>query len=169
MPYFGHNKISRECDGETIEGITLRAFIHNGETYHLTEISIYRDGMIDCWELVDFDGFKKKVSDGWVVTTIPEGAEVSIYGLSLFQAARVNSFMREGEFIKEVADEIARMNNQPTTIAKCLAAYKQFRRKGTEETKANLKQAYEDIPEHKRRHRDILGFDPRRILNIIYG
>jgi hypothetical protein len=60
-------------DGTRIDGVFAMAFIHNGD-YHLTHISIYEDGMIDCWGLVDFAKFKKKVRSGWVVTQPPKKA-----------------------------------------------------------------------------------------------
>ncbi len=56
MPHYV--RISREHNGEIIEGTYLKAFIRNGDTYFLTEIKIYRDGIIDCWELVDFEGLR---------------------------------------------------------------------------------------------------------------
>src|SRR5262245_1082684 len=79
-------RVYREQEGQQIPGISLLAFIHNGPAYYLTEIKVYRDGMVDCWELVDLDEFKKKVASGWVVTTLPEGAEISISLLCGFHA-----------------------------------------------------------------------------------
>ena len=38
-------------DGVRIDGVFAMAFIHNRD-YYLTHISIYQDGMIDCWGLV---------------------------------------------------------------------------------------------------------------------
>ena len=40
-----------------IPGTLLHAFIHNG-WYILAEIKVYQDGMIDCWDLVNFEGFQ---------------------------------------------------------------------------------------------------------------
>ncbi len=62
MAYF--NRTYRvEQDGTRIDGVFVLAFIHNGR-YHLTPIRNYQDGMIDCWGLVDFEGFKEKVRSG---------------------------------------------------------------------------------------------------------
>jgi hypothetical protein len=67
----------RMHEGKRIDGVFFLAFIHNGD-YHLSPISIYQDGMIDCSELVDFEGFKEKVRSGWVVTRPPRWARVSV-------------------------------------------------------------------------------------------
>ena len=43
-------RISREADGERIEGVTRPVFIRNGRDYYLTDLEIYADGSIFCWE-----------------------------------------------------------------------------------------------------------------------
>src|SRR5262249_57840069 len=58
-----HFRTYRVQDGKRIDGVFFMAFIHNGN-YHLRHISVYQDGMIDCWGLVDFEGFRKKVRSG---------------------------------------------------------------------------------------------------------
>lgn len=161
----------REESGKRIPGQNLTAFIHNGGIHFLTEITVYQDGMIDCWELVNFEKFKRKVAKGWVVTTLPEGANVSVgVGLAQFTATKVSSFVDEAEFIKEVADVIEELNSRPTSSIKCKQAYKAYQQNPTEETRALLQQAYESIPEHNRRY--VLGdMDVKDvpIRMIIYG
>jgi hypothetical protein len=164
------NTTSREQNGELIPGTFLKAFIHNGGTYYLADIKIYKDAVVDCWGLVDFETFKQKVASGWVVTTLPEGAKVSVSLLAEFRAVGVGSWVREGEFVKEVADEIERLNGRPTTIEKCSAAYKKFLAEESEEARDFLRQAYEAVPEHNRRF--VLGdMDVKDIpvRMIIYG
>lgn len=90
------------------------AYIHNGP-YHLTHISAFKDGKIDCWGLVNFDEFKKKVRDGWVVTKLPEGAEVTVTFLSRFIVSDLFQGIEEEDFITELHDEIERLNGRPTT------------------------------------------------------
>ena len=100
--------------GERIDGVFAMAFIHNCE-YHLAPISVYADGMIDCWNLVDFEEFKDKVRRGWVVTQPPEGAQVSVSFLAQFKAADARFWIEPDEFVKEIADEIEGLNGRPTT------------------------------------------------------
>jgi hypothetical protein len=167
MPFF--RQISRTVDGREIPGTFLSAYIHNGP-YYLTEIKIYQDGMIDCWELVDFEGFKAKVASGWVVTTLPEGAHVSIHGLGRLIATSVDTFAPEAEFIKEVADEIDRLNDRPNSADKCEAALARFEAEQSEEARDALRLAYEAVPAHNRQYllRD-MDVQDIPIRMIIYG
>jgi hypothetical protein len=145
------DRITREADGNEIVGLYHRAFIHNGGTYFLTEIKVYQDGMIDCWELVDVEGFKQKVEQGWVVTSLPEGAVVSITLLAQFAATKVLTGIKEVEFVKEIVDDIEFLNGRPTAAEKCLKAYEAFQAEPTKEARQRLRETYEAIPEHNRR------------------
>lgn len=167
MPWF--SRITREDRDTHVPGTYLQAFIHNGD-YFLTEIKIYADGKVDCWELVDFEAFKQKVRSGWVVTQLPESARVTISGISSFVAKDVRCFVDPEEFIKEVAEEIEKLNGRPTAADRCLVAYEAFQKEQTEITREKLKQEYETIPEHLRRY--VLGDMDRKdfpIRMIIYG
>jgi len=142
-------------DGDKrVDGVFAMAFIHNGQ-YFLTHISIYADGMIDCWGLVDFSTFKEKVRSGWVVTQIPEGANVSVSFLAMFKAKEASCFIEPEDFILEVADEIERLNGRSTTDARCLEAWKTYEKEPLPQNIEILRSAYEAVPKHNRRF--ILG------------
>ena len=158
----------RVQDGKRIDGTFFMAFIHNWN-YHLTHISVYEDGMIDCWELVDFEGFKEKVRSGWVVTQPPEGAQISVSGLASFNAVNASYRIDPEELIKEVADELERLNNRPNSFDRCLDAYKLFQEDPTEETREKLRQAYEAVPEHNRMFLGDMDVKDIPIRMIIYG
>lgn len=49
--------------------------------YHFTDLQVYSDGLISCWEMVDLPMFKDKLNKGWVVTSIPNGEAISIFNL----------------------------------------------------------------------------------------
>lgn len=137
--------------GERIDGVFAMAFIHNGE-YHLTHISIFRDGLIDCWGLVTFEEFKHKVRSGWVVTQPPPDAKVSVSFLASFTAADARYWIAPEEFIKEVADDIEQLNGRPTTRQRCVAAWAAYEASPSESAKEALRSAYEAIPVHNRRY-----------------
>jgi hypothetical protein len=144
------NKTSRTENDQEIPGTFTHAFIHNGGTYFLTEIKIYQDGMIDCWGLVNFEEFRQKVAKGWVVTSLPNNAQVSVSLMTNFKATDVQAWVKEDEFIKEVADEIERLNGRVTSAEKCEKAYQVFQADQSETARQALKEAYEAVPEHKR-------------------
>lgn len=151
-----------------IDGVFFLAFIHN-QDYFLTPISIYKDGMIDCWELVDFEEFKRKVRSGWVVTQPPEGAKIGVAFLASFNAVTASYWIKPEELIKEVEDEIERLNGRPTSREKCKEAYKAFQDNPTEELREKLRQAYEIVPEHIRPYLGDMDVNDIPIRMVIYG
>ncbi|MBB2950089.1 hypothetical protein [Sphingobacterium sp. JUb56] len=65
---------------EVIEGFSIPGIIHNMQ-YHFTDLQVYSDGLISCWEMVDLSLFKDKLNEDWVVTSIPDGEAISIFSL----------------------------------------------------------------------------------------
>ncbi len=65
---------------ETYEGFSIPGIIHNMQ-YHYTDLQVYSDGLISCWEMVDLKMFKEKLNNGWIVTSIPNGKAISIFNL----------------------------------------------------------------------------------------
>lgn len=70
-----------------IEGLVTPAIIHNG-SYFFINLPIYADGLVDCWEMVDLELFRKKLDNGWVVTQIPDGERISVHGLGSWKIAQ---------------------------------------------------------------------------------
>ncbi len=165
----GEDGIYREVDGALILGISRPIYIHNGD-YHLTELKIYADGIIDCWELVTLNQFRDKVKSGWVVTELPKSAKVSIFPLGNYTATNTNSYIKPEELIKEIADAINELNGKPTTSGLCREAFDNYQKEPTEANKTRLKATYETVPEHNRIF--ILGDQDRKdqaIRTILYN
>ncbi|MDO8570565.1 MAG: hypothetical protein Q7R97_03190 [Candidatus Daviesbacteria bacterium] len=161
--------IYREEDGKIILGQSHPIFIQNFH-YHLIELEIYADGVIDCWKLVNFEEFKQKVVEGWVVTEIPENAEISIFPLGYYSTINVVNAVKPQELIKEVADIIEELNNRPTTSHLCQDAYEEYLKNSNNKTEEKLRNTYEAIPEHNRIY--VLGdmnLKDSPIRKIIYG
>jgi hypothetical protein len=137
-------------EGIRVDGVFAMAFIHNG-SYHLTHISIYEDGLVDCWGLVPFEDFKDKVRSGWVVTQPPPGAPISVIFLGSFTAHDARFPVDPEEFIKEVKDEIERLNGRPTSARACYEAWQLYNADPSGENEEALRIAYEAVPEHLRR------------------
>jgi hypothetical protein len=156
------------CDGERIDGVFAMAFIHNDD-YYLTPISIYHDGMVDCWGLVPFEEFKQKVRSGWVVTQLPPDAKVNVSLLASFTATKASYWIDPEEFIREVADEIDGLNGRPTAREKCFAAWTAYEGLPSDAAKEALRVAYEAVPEHNRMF--VLGDQDRKdhpIRGVLY-
>lgn len=61
-------------------GLAMPIFIHNGD-YYYSSLSVYADGLVDCWGSVDLAIFRRKLNQGWVVTVVPAGARLNFHDL----------------------------------------------------------------------------------------
>lgn len=147
-----NDRISREVDGERVEGITRPVFIRNGGDYFLTDLKIYADGSIDCWEWVDLAGLKAKLASGWVATSFEAGARASAHHLASWRFTDPQSWITPERLLGEVADEIDKLNGRPDSTARCLLALDQYLQSRSEEDRAALRASYDAIPEHFRRY-----------------
>ena len=142
----------REVDGERIEGTARPIFIRNGSTYFLTELLVFADGAIWCWEWVDLDGLRDKLRDGWVATTLVPGAEASAHELASWRFADPQMWIGAEELLGEVADAIERLNGRPDATDRCLQAVVRYRHTHAEPDRVTLRAAYLAIPSHRRRY-----------------
>jgi len=164
------DRIYRDSGGRRIPGVSLRIYIHNGDKHYLADLKVFQDGMVDCWGLIPFDALREKVDSGWVVTTLPEGARVSIYPLGDFSVSDVFNLTTEEDLLLEVADHIEALNGRPTSEHRCLTVLRAYKDAPTEEHKSRLREAYEAIPSHKRQF--VLGdmdLKDLPIRMIVYG
>jgi hypothetical protein len=140
--------IFREVDGARIEGVARPIFIRNGGHYFLTDLQIYADGSIFCWEWVDLAGLKAKLASGWVATSFEAGAQVSAHHLGSWRFAEPQSWLQPEGLLGEVADEIDKLNGRPDSTDRCLAAVDRFLESRSEDDRTALRAAYEAIPEY---------------------
>jgi thioredoxin-like negative regulator of GroEL len=92
----------------------------------------------------------RELPQGAVVTTLPNNAQVSVSRLARFTATEIQAGIKEEEFIKEVADEIEKLNGRPTSMDKCVKAFQRFQEEQSEEAIQHLGEAWEAVPEHLR-------------------
>jgi len=134
---------------EVIYGESRYVYIKN-LGYHLTELKVYADGMIDCWGLMDFEEFEQKLNEGWIRLSIPEGATLDIHMLGSLKIDQADNYISQKEFIKEIKDIISDLNDEPTSLALCRDVYEQYLQNKTVENKKKLRKAYYAMPEHMR-------------------
>jgi hypothetical protein len=150
--YFYKNLTHRIVDGTAVPGVYFLAFIHNGDYYYLTSIIAYKDGMVDCWGLVPFEEFRTKVRQGWVVTSVPDGARVDVHHVARFTARDVSVEGPESEFVKDVANAIEELNGRPTAQARLIEAMTGLRGQDTPELRQQLRRSYADLPAYYRKY-----------------
>jgi hypothetical protein len=139
----------REVDGRRIEGTWRHVFIHNGDTFYLTDLKIYADGLIDCWGLVDLAGFREKLRSGWVATSLPNGAMASAHHLGSWQF-QSSTCVSADDLFTEVADEIERLAGRRTSSDRCIEALYRFEETRLEADRQLLAEAYLAVPSQLR-------------------
>ncbi|MFJ6141578.1 NADAR family protein [Kitasatospora sp. NPDC092286] len=146
------NRITyRTADGVRIPGTWRHVFIRNGQ-YHLSDLFIYADGLIDCWGLVTIEEFEEKLRTGWVATSLPEGAEASAFELAHWKFSEPQSWQTPELLVAEVRDTIDQLNGRPDSTGRCLEAVDTFLADRTEENRAAARAAFLAIPESQRRY-----------------
>ena len=140
----------RLVDGEQIEGTTRPVFIRNGGTYFLTELRVFADGVIDCWDFVDLNGLREKLRAGWVATSLEPGARASAHHLASWRFSEPQMWVTAEQLLAEVADDIDTLNGRPDSTRRCQLALERYLKSRSEQDRIALREAYEAIPQHMR-------------------
>ncbi|AVZ77766.1 DUF1768 domain-containing protein [Streptomyces lunaelactis] len=147
----GNRITHRMADGIRVPGTWRHAFIRNGD-YHLTDLFIYADGLINCWGLVTLDEFERKLRSGWVATELPEGGRASGHELAGWTFSKPRTWLTPELLLAEVRDTIDQLNGRPDSTDRCLDAVDAFLADRTEEKRAAARAAYLAIPETQRHY-----------------
>ncbi|MCF6405216.1 hypothetical protein L3C95_20095 [Chitinophaga filiformis] len=111
---------------QIIEGVSIPAFIHN-DSYFFTDLDVYEDGRVNCWNFEDFEHFKEDVRRGWVALSIPDNKNISIHGLGEWSIDNASWIFNRESFIEYVTSLIRELNPHMENIFK----YRQKVVKGT--------------------------------------
>jgi predicted NAD-dependent protein-ADP-ribosyltransferase YbiA (DUF1768 family) len=147
----GRRITHRTADGTRIPGTWRPIFIRNGDHF-LTDLFIYADGLVDCWGLVTLEEFEEKLRCGWVATTIPEGARVSVHELAAWQMHDVHVRHTPEQLLAEVRDTVDELNGRPDSTGRCLAAVDVFLADPSEAHRAAAREAYLAVPATRRHY-----------------
>ncbi|MFD8764088.1 hypothetical protein ACFV03_34935 [Streptomyces mirabilis] len=118
----GNKTTHRTVDGVRIPGTWRHAFIRNGGTHFLTDLFIYADGLIDCWELVTLEEFQNKLRSGWVATTLPDGAKASAFELASWTFSEPHSYLTPDLLVAEIRDTIDQLDGVPPSGVTAISA-----------------------------------------------
>jgi len=115
---FKTNKISESIElttitrTEIIEGFSIPGIILNMH-YYYTDIQVYSDGLISCWDMVDLQMFKDKLNKNWIATSVPDDHAISIFSLGRWYIEKGNWIHTKESLYDYVYSLIKRLN--PTT------------------------------------------------------
>jgi hypothetical protein len=102
--------------------------------------------------LVSFEEFQMKVQQGWVATSVPDGARVCLHHVARFTARDVSVEGPESEFVKDVANAIEELNGRPTAQERLIEAIKELRGQDTPALRQQLRKAYAALPAYCRKY-----------------
>lgn len=107
--------MSRVYRNQKIEGIDIGGIIENG-SYFYTELSVYEDGIIGCWEKCDLQQFQETLRSGWVVPQIPLGEELSIFGIGDFKILDARWLHDKDSYYDYIVSLVRQMNPEMQNI-----------------------------------------------------
>lgn len=136
-------------DGVRVEGTWLHVFVKNFD-YHATELFVYADGVLECWERTDLDGLAAMLASGKVTLQPKDGARGTYHLTTGWRFEDVSSEIDNDEFLAEIADLIEELNDRPGAIERCRAAIDRYMENQTPVALGALREAYLSIPEHNR-------------------
>lgn len=110
--------LSSICRTKKIRGYEFPGIIRNGN-YFLTDLQVFADGLVNCWEMVDLPTFWKKLEQGWVVTSIPNGAHLSIHGIGVIQVLSPSWTYTPRTIVKHVHDVVKSLNPSMENLHNC--------------------------------------------------
>jgi hypothetical protein len=150
----------REDEGKIINGVIVPAIIDNFN-FWLTEIAIYADGKILCWELVSLDIFKEMVYSDKILVSIPEGSKLFLPNWGEIEINKFLSYKTKKDFIIEVEDILDELNGNLSRTEKCRMVFKEYLINPDKDKFIELKNAFEDLPSHKKVIIDVIDYkDP---------
>ena len=106
------------CRTKEIRGHEFPGIIHNGG-YFLTELHVFADGLINCWQMVDLPIFKEKLRRGWVVTVIPDDCELSIHGIGDVAVKSPTWAHTPQSLVKFIQDIVKTLNPRMENLYDC--------------------------------------------------
>ena len=103
---------------QIIDGFTIPAIIRNGQ-YFFIDLEIYKDGLVNCWEMVDLPLFKGKLNEKWVVTSIPDREHISIFSLGQWTIDNGEWYYNKDTFYDYVCSLVKQLNPKLENLHNC--------------------------------------------------
>jgi hypothetical protein len=133
-----NNTLNTITRTELIEGFSVPAIILNGK-YFLIDLQVYKDGLVNCWEMVDLELFKQKLSQKWVVTTIPDNSYIAVHNLGNWRINESSWNFTPQTFYEYVFNLVKQLNPRLENLYNCFGK--------TTETISNVEVSKFGIPQ----------------------
>lgn len=92
-----------------LEGRYINAIIKNG-LYYFIDLPVYEDGVVSCWELVDLELLKTKISRGWLTPNVPDNEMIVTHHLGSWEIESSNWYYNKNNYFDFILSVVKTMN-----------------------------------------------------------
>jgi hypothetical protein len=115
------------------------------------------------------DEVAKRLNDGDLYTSVPEGASITIEGLGWIEGQNSSWHVKPDERVREARDMLAKLKGDPGSIRECMNYLREYQADPSSENRDRLRLAYEAVPEHLRKYCGDMDSQDWPIRRILYG
>jgi hypothetical protein len=167
-------KYENDIFPDKVPGEGVHLFYKLNGQYWLVNAMVFKDRSLRLGRLenpvdLTLEAFNDLVQQGIILSEIPLGATVHIYGLGSFAPSAVGYVEKIENKVLELEDLMRQLNNEPTTLELCRQALETYRQDPTRANRDLLKTAYERIPEHDRPYVGDMDIKDTEVRMILYG
>lgn len=102
---------------QRVEGKYFPGIINN-VNYFFTTVALYEDGVINCWEKVEFHNIKNVIEKGWLCCEVPNGKNISIFQVGDYTIKSAKWKYNKETYYKTIIDNLKELNPKIESINK---------------------------------------------------
>ena len=159
---------------DRVRGDSVNIFYATDDVFNLVKLNVFTDDTLELSRLpqpvaLTMAELERLVATKRVVTRLPAGATVSIYGLGTFSATKAHFVTAAKDKLKEIKDIRHKLLGGLTSLETCCAAYEAYLASPTAAHRAQLKTAYEAVPDHQKMFVGDMDTKDTAVRMIVYG
>lgn len=94
----------------------VNSIINNGGSYFLIDLPVCEDGVVYCWEYVDLELLKTKISSGWLTPKVPNKEIISKHHLAGWEIESSNWYYTKDNYYDFILSIVKSMNPNLTNL-----------------------------------------------------
>lgn len=159
---------------QRLDGASLDLFYRQETVYWLVQVTVFADGQVQLGRLetpmeLTLAALQELVRHQVVLTEVPLGARVHVYGLGSFTVGQASYVAAVQDKLLELEDMHRKLAGEPTTLDLCRQAYEDYLAQPTVHHQNLLRTAYERVPAHLRGYVGDMDTRDTAVRMIIYG
>jgi hypothetical protein len=139
---------------EVTKNLIFYDFLPGDNNYYLMELIVSNAGLLVLnGQTFDIEELDKRIDKKQIRTNLPVNSRFSVHGIGYKILVDDETYfpINEAEFVKDITDQIKRINGEPTSADKCLNAFRDFLIESNNELlRQKLEDAYNLVPIHNR-------------------